>query len=1204
VLVLDNETATLSLTVPGELREGETGRGRLALAPAVGRALIVSLVSSDSAGIRVPRRLTVPAGETGAGFDLLAVEDDFITGPQTIRITARVEGWPPTLATATALDNEPLQLDLDLPTRLAEGAGTNNAGTVRLRGLADADFTVNLFSDDESEVTVPATVTIKAGQGSAKFYFAVVDDSERDGTQTVGVRAGAPGFIEGAAIIRIADNDPHRFTVEVSTDPKFAGGNFPVTITALDVNGELIPAYTNAANLSAWRDQNSLALTPNVTDAFAGAAWAGRVTINAAGPGTRIVAEFEGARGQSDPFRVLPSPVQSQLAMHVADLVWDSARQRLLASVAETDTNYANHVVIINPETGAIDGKIPLGRVTRVNPRDNPGEGRLALSDDGQFLYAVSQSSTMIQQFNLTTRAQVREFAVGKGSQGEALPALDLEVVPGKPDQVAVARIDGWNTGSVVIYDRGQPLPDSGPYSSHLMLAPDGATSFSYMGLALGDMLFQFKIGPSGLTGTEILPHPPHWFGGDVRLDRGLLYFSSGMVYNPATRAWAGQYLTGGMVNHYDYIGRFDFSNDGQRIWFMSWDGGAGQVVDMFHRASFKLLRRADLTMIPGTVYRLWQCGDNRLAMHNSDTVYLLQTPLLTAAGEFADLAVARTESAPLAITGEPFTYTLTVTNLGPATATDVILDDRLPGAVGFVTATVSQGRWLTLGGIVRAAIGDLLPGARATLTVTVKARHGDWFANDIAVAANEWDPVADNSRAQPVTRTRLGLAPDSFAFLPLSTHALSVGPAGRSLYASVGDTGSRWANRIVMIEADTGEVIGALDVGPGPGRTAVSDDGRFLYAAVESGRAVRRVNLATGQSDLRFELGRLSENVYLSVIKLLAAPGRPDSVAVLRLAVMEGTGTWGGGVAIYDNGVARPNAGMNMDYVVSNFLEFSPDGSMLYGANILNSALEYFSVTDQGTTMTKRDLGLIGPNGTLGFAAANGLLYTSDGRIVDPGAGNLVAIVPGQGGDQRVLVHPAAGRICYTRRADMNTTLIQVFDQATREHMGNVTVSGANDFTDEFLPLAGDRLAFRLYGGAVFIVRSSLLAPAGPDTDGDGLPDAYELANGLDPKLPDAEADPDSDGLSNMREYIAGTHPKQAASAPRLRVARAGNGALELRMDSVAKRRYQLERQTNLGERPWEAVGDSVTGDGTELVFRAGAPVEQARFYRVRIWH
>src|SRR5438270_1047688 len=45
-------------------------------------------------------------------------------------------------------------------------------------------------------------------------------------------------------------------------------------------------------------------------------------------------------------------------------------------------------------------------------------------------------------------------------------------------------------------------------------------------------------------------------------------------------------------------------------------------------------------------------------------------------------------------------------------------------------------------------------------------------------------------------------------------------------------------------------------------------------------------------------------------------------------------------------------------------------------------------------------------------------------------------------------------------------------------------------------------------------------------DTDGDGMPDAWEVAHGLNPNLNDANSDPDGDGISNFKEFQRGTDP------------------------------------------------------------------------------
>ena len=48
-------------------------------------------------------------------------------------------------------------------------------------------------------------------------------------------------------------------------------------------------------------------------------------------------------------------------------------------------------------------------------------------------------------------------------------------------------------------------------------------------------------------------------------------------------------------------------------------------------------------------------------------------------------------------------------------------------------------------------------------------------------------------------------------------------------------------------------------------------------------------------------------------------------------------------------------------------------------------------------------------------------------------------------------------------------------------------------------------------------------------DTDGDGIPNSYELANGLNPNVNDANGDLDGDGLSNLKEFQLGTRANNA---------------------------------------------------------------------------
>ena len=65
----------------------------------------------------------------------------------------------------------------------------------------------------------------------------------------------------------------------------------------------------------------------------------------------------------------------------------------------------------------------------------------------------------------------------------------------------------------------------------------------------------------------------------------------------------------------------------------------------------------------------------------------------------------------------------------------------------------------------------------------------------------------------------------------------------------------------------------------------------------------------------------------------------------------------------------------------------------------------------------------------------------------------------------------------------------------------------------------------------AVFLVNTSTPRL---DSDGDGMPDDYELDVGLNPLFNDANVDPDGDGLTNIQEYNAGSNPV-APDSPQL---------------------------------------------------------------------
>lgn len=92
-----------------------------------------------------------------------------------------------------------------------------------------------------------------------------------------------------------------------------------------------------------------------------------------------------------------------------------------------------------------------------------------------------------------------------------------------------------------------------------------------------------------------------------------------------------------------------------------------------------------------------------------------------------------------------------------------------------------------------------------------------------------------------------------------------------------------------------------------------------------------------------------------------------------------------------------------------------------------------------------------------------------------------------------------------------------------------------------------------------------------GVDSDGDGLPDAWELeliaalGGGLTLSDIGPDGDADGDGLSNLDEYLAGTYAYEPSDGFRLTVVARAGGASTLEFLAVRGRTYTLQSSLDL---------------------------------------
>ncbi len=117
----------------------------------------------------------------------------------------------------------------------------------------------------------------------------------------------------------------------------------------------------------------------------------------------------------------------------------------------------------------------------------------------------------------------------------------------------------------------------------------------------------------------------------------------------------------------------------------------------------------------------------------------------LVGAGGVADVAVSVTAAPDPARIGAPLTLTLTVTNLGPATATEVVLNDTLPGNAVFLSAVATLGSWGVTNGVLTCVAPSLAASNSFTLTITLQPQSGA-LPNHVVVLAQETDPYFPNN--------------------------------------------------------------------------------------------------------------------------------------------------------------------------------------------------------------------------------------------------------------------------------------------------------------------------------------------------------------------------------------------------------------------------------------------------------------------------
>ena len=286
-VVIDDNVPTLGLTLAqqtvSEAAQYPATTGTVTIASPASGPLTIVLTSSDTTAATVPATVVIASGQVSASFPITAVDDGLDLGNKTAIITAEIETIAGVILTQGSADASLLLKEADgaaLTVSFATSAvdkGAQATATITRNTSTTSALIVSLSSSDPTKATVPATVTIPAGQTSVSFAVAAIDDHIHDGLQQVQVFAMASGVETGLATLGITDVDLPDLVVSSVTAPAIGYNNSPVTLSWTVTN---TGRYTASGS---WLNQvfldpvgGSLSTTPVDTVPFSGTVNAGQ----------------------------------------------------------------------------------------------------------------------------------------------------------------------------------------------------------------------------------------------------------------------------------------------------------------------------------------------------------------------------------------------------------------------------------------------------------------------------------------------------------------------------------------------------------------------------------------------------------------------------------------------------------------------------------------------------------------------------------------------------------------------------------------------------------------------------------------------------------------------------------------------------------------------------------------------------------------
>ena len=258
----DDDTPAIELTLtPKSVSENAGPNAVYATLTRVGvtdNKITVKLTDDGDNGIYyTTKTLTLPAGTTTVNFPIGVRDNNNVDGDRKVHISASIYltdcncdaiGDKQTSVTdsITILDDDGPALSLAVSkATVLEGDDTGSILTIS-RNTTDnsAPLTVT-FEHDGTDVSLPTSVQIPAGQQSTTAVFKALSNSTQEGDRTVSITAKATGFSSGTAWLLISDRtlpDAVITDINLAKTELAAGETTQIFMTVENIGAAILPA--------------------------------------------------------------------------------------------------------------------------------------------------------------------------------------------------------------------------------------------------------------------------------------------------------------------------------------------------------------------------------------------------------------------------------------------------------------------------------------------------------------------------------------------------------------------------------------------------------------------------------------------------------------------------------------------------------------------------------------------------------------------------------------------------------------------------------------------------------------------------------------------------------------------------------------------------------------------------------------------------